>query len=342
MKNSKRIFALLMAFVMMFSLTGCTIVDIDFMLNGWDGVVNGEVVWENPKRNQQQIAEDEKAKEEADAQEEEEEDAQTEDVEEVTEVVTEVNDKGETVTKVVTVTKPASTGNKTPANKPSNSGSNSGSQTQSTTKPNGSTTNTTTKASGNSPAAPTTAEIINTYKTAANKIKSNTSGVTCTRTREKYIELGGNISGLSASIVKSAFSEKDDTKAKTVTGSSIANDFIVEKQSYVCNLTEADVKSATMTQSGNNTLIVIKVKDDTDQAQGHSNKAVSAKAVADLAVNLSVGKLKYMACKDVYLEATINSKGQLINLHTYMPAYFYATDEYFAVALEQWWTISYT
>lgn len=329
MKQSKRLSALIITLVMMLTLTGCSL-DMDFMKLGWDGVVKGEVIWENPKRNQDKIAEETKPEEETTEPEDEEE----------TEVVTEVNEKGETVTKTVKKSSnkaaaPTSNGtatNQQSGNTAGKTNSNAGGQTAPTNN----------SGNSNTPAAPTTADIVNTYKTAANRIKSNTSGVTCTRTREKYIELGGNISGISAGIVKSAFSEKDDTKAKVVTGSSIKNDFIVEKQSYVCNLTEADVKSATMTKSGDNTIIVIKVKDDTDQAQNYSNKAVSATAVSDLAVPLSVGKLKYMACKDVYIEATINAAGQLINLHSYMPAYFYATDEYFAVALEQWWTISYS
>ena len=148
---------------------------------------------------------------------------------------------------------------------------------------------------------------------------------------------------MSASIVKSAFSEKDDTKAVTYTSQSdIKSKFIVEKQSYVCNLTGNDVKSATIAKSGNNQVVTIYVKDDVDQAQGYSNKAVSSTAVSDLAVPLSLGKLKYMACKDVRLEATIDGNGRLIALHTYMPAYFYSTDESFGVALEQWWTISYS
>ena len=326
--KGKQIVAVLLATVMIFTLSAC-VVNPDFVRYGWDGVVDGEKVWENPNYTE----EPQTTKEETTTSQEKESEEQKPTDEEKS------SDKKDTTKKVEQKTNQQQTGTSSKSSstnadsqqqqKPS---SNNPSQqnTQSATKP----------ATGEKQL--TTTEIIDFYKNAANPIKTK-SGVTVTRTREKYIELGGNLSGLSASIVKGAFSEKDDTKAVTYTSQSdIKSKFIVEKQSYVCNLTANDVKSATITKSGNNQVVTILVKDDVDQAQGYSNKAVSATAVSDLAVPLSLGKLKYMACKDVKLEATIDANGRLIALHTYMPAYFYSTDESFGVALEQWWSISYS
>lgn len=320
-----RIVAILLSLVMIFTLSAC-VVDIDFVRKGWDGYVDGEQVWENPN-----YAEDPEPVEDETTEPTEEEETTEADEEEETPSDGKKDDKKSSDTKGT-----SKSSSQKKQQKPSSSTVTKQQSTQGTTKPS---SQGTTK-----PAEKTmsVAEIIDFYKSAANPVKTS-SGVTVTRTREKYIELGGNLSGLSASIVKGAFAEKDDTKAVTYTSQSdIKSKFIVEKQSYVCNLTANDVKSATIAKSGNNQIVTIYVKDDVDQAQGYSNKAVSATAVSDLAVPLSLGKLKYMACKDVRLEATIDGNGKLIALHTYMPAYFYATDESFGVALEQWWTISYS
>ena len=326
--KNNRVVAVLLSFVMIFTLSAC-VVDIDFARKGWDGYVDGEQVWENPN-----YAEDPEPVEEETTEPAEEEET-TEAVEE--EETSSDAKKDDKKSKKSSDTKSTSKSSSQQQQKKPSTGTVTKQQsTQGTTKP---------SSQGTTKAAEKTmsvAEIVDFYKNAANPVKTM-SGVKVTRTREKYIELGGNLSGLSASIVKGAFSEKDDTKAVTYTSQSdIKSKFIVEKQSYVCNLTGNDVKSATIAKSGNNQVVTIYVKDDVDQAQGYSNKAVSATAVSDLAVPLSLGKLKYMACKDVRLEATIDGNGRLIALHTYMPAYFYATDESFGVALEQWWTISYS
>lgn len=325
-KNNKMVVVLL-SLVMIFTLSAC-VVDADFARKGWDGYVDGEQVWENPN-----YAEDPEP-----AEEPEEETTEPAEEEETTEAGEEEEEtkasKGEKKSSDIKSTSKSSSQQQ--QKKPSTGTVTKQQSTQGTTKP---------SSQGTTKAAEKTmsvAEIVDFYKNAANPVKTM-SGVKVTRTREKYIELGGNLSGVSASIVKSAFSEKDDTKAVTYTSQSdIKSKFIVEKQSYVCNLTGNDVKSATIAKSGNNQVVTIYVKDDVDQAQGYSNKAVSSTAVSDLAVPLSLGKLKYMACKDVRLEATIDGNGRLIALHTYMPAYFYSTDESFGVALEQWWTISYS
>lgn len=375
--NHRRLTALLMALIMIFTLSGCTVVDIDFMRYGWDGIVNGVMIWFNPERQGHQDDNDAEAADNStadDAEKADDEDADADDADSSDDKGSKKGDskKGDSKKGDSKKSGGSATGNggSQNSNSGSQSGSNGGSSSQGSNSgsqggSSGSQGGNSDSQGGNSSSGDnsgsqggssssgdnsgsqgstektyTTEEAVNLYKNAANPVKS-TSGYTVTRTREKYIELGGNLSGISASIVKKAFSAKDDTTQKTYSSQSdIQKSFVVEKQSYVCALTASDVKSATVTPSGNNLIVKIYVKDDDGKNQNYSNKAVSATAVSDLAVPLSMGKLDYMACKDVWLEATINASGQLINLHTYMPAYFYGGSEYFAVALEQWWTIS--
>ncbi len=322
----KRAVALAMALVMVLSLTGCGADGslINFITEGWDGVVNGVKIW--PEEEQTTAPKET-------SEEEESTEAETE---VVTEVVTdkEGNKKvvKKTVTKAATNTQNASQQNvsKSQSNGgASNTGSNSGSNS--------------TSSAGTTAAAKTsytTAEALELYKSAANPIKTM-SGVTVTRTREKYTEVGEkNLSGLSGTIIGKAFAPKDDTSQKVLsTQSDIIKSFVVEKQNYVCNLTVNDVKSATVKQSGNNLIVTIYVKDDTTENQNYSNKAVSATAVADLAATFSSGLV--MKCKDVRVTATIDANGRLINLNTYMPGYFTKGDQKFGAAIEQWWTIAY-
>lgn len=309
MKKTSRIISLFLAFVMMFSLTACWEKESSFLTDGWDG------------GKEPTTAEEETTLEEETSLEEEE------------------TKKSDSTTKK----------NQTAANKPSSnkgsasSGSQSGNSQPSKPQSSGSqsSANTSTKTTAAAQKTYTAAEALELYKAAANPIKTK-SGVTCTRTREVYTDLGGNLSGGSAGIIKRFFGEKDDTDQVVVTGSSdIVKSFVVEKQNYVCDLTTGDIKSATVKTSGNNKIVTIYVKDDTN-GTNYSNKAVSAQAVSDLAVGLALGSLDTMRCKNVRVTATIDANGRLVQLNTYMPAYFYGGEEYFGAAIEQWWTISYS
>lgn len=339
-KKYSRVIALLMAVFMAFSLTGCTSdnVYLTFLFEGWDGIVDGEVVWENGS-GKEVTDEEGTTGEETTAEGEEATDESGEVV--VEEVVT--DESGETVTKkdgtpVKTTKKVSKTqsGVKKPGSTASNSskpGSTAskkptgGTQTPATTLP--------------AKTSYTTAEALDLYKTAANKIKTMADGaVTCTRTREVYTEVGEkNLSGLSGTIISKAFAPKDDKSQKVLSSKSdIAKSFVVEKQSYVCALTTSDIKSASAKTSGNNVIVTIYVKDDTS-GQNYSNKAVSATAVADLAETFSSGL--NMSCKNVRVTATIDANGRLVSLNTYMPSYFSKDDQKFGAAIEQWWSISY-
>lgn len=326
-KNYKRIVALTMALVMAFSLTGCGSQGslIQFMTEGWDGVVNGVKIW--PEEESTTASSE-------DASDEESTEPETE---VVTEVVTDKEGHKKVVTK--TVTKAASKtqgGTQQTASKNQGGSNNAGTGSNTGSNTGGSTGGNTTPAK----TSYTTAEAVELYKAAANPIKTM-SGVTVTRTREVYTEVGEkNLSGLSGTIIGTAFAPKDDTKQKVYSSQSdIIKSFVVEKQNYVCNLTANDVKSATVKQSGNNLIVTIYVKDDTTDNQNYSNKAVSATAVADLAATFSSGLV--MKCRDVRVTATIDANGRLINLNTYMPGYFTKDDQKFGAAIEQWWTISY-
>ena len=327
-KNKKRIVALTMAIVMALSLTGCGSQGslINFITEGWDGVVTGVKIW--PEEEVTETAEE--------ASEEKTSEAEAE-TEVVTEVVTDKEGHTKVVKKTVTKTAP---------------NSQSGSQ-QGAAKAQGNSGNTASGGTSNSNAGSNTgtatvpakttytaAEAVELYKAAANPIKTM-SGVTVTRTREVYTEVGEkNLSGLSGTIIGKAFAPKDDTKQKVLSSQSdIIKGFVVEKQNYVCNLTANDVKSATVKQSGSNLIVTIYVKDDTTDNQNYSNKAVSATAVADLASTFSSGLV--MKCRDVRVTATIDANGRLINLNTYMPSYFTKGDQKFGAAIEQWWTITY-
>ena len=329
MTNGKnRIVAMLLSLIMIFTLSAC-VVDVDFARKGWDGYVDGEQVWENPNYAEDPEPVEEPEEETTEPEEEvtEEEDATAESGEKVTKA------KGDNKSKTATSNKTQpNTSSQQAAPQTNGNATSQAQQSQSAAKP---------QANNATQSGPTQAEILELYKTAANKVKT-TSGVTATRTREVYTEVGEkNISGIGGSIINMAFGPKDDNKAKTVSGqSNLIKGFVVENQNYVCALTESDIKSATLNQSGSNKIITIYVKDDTTNNQNYSNKAVSATAVADLAATFQGGLV--MKCRDVRITATLDQNDRLINLNTYMPSYFTKDDQKFGAAIEQWWTISYS
>ncbi|NLL63407.1 MAG: hypothetical protein GX241_04095 [Ruminococcaceae bacterium] len=327
-KRHSKITAILLATVMMFSLSACSL-DMDFLAYGWDGEVDGEIVWINEKR---QALEKARENENVDGEASEETGAASGETGEAGKTDAEAGDGEDASTE---------NGKDTGATK---------TDAQKKTDPakkTGGGTSTGTPSSGTKPTAPpagktyTTAEAIDLYKAAANPIKTTTGkSITATRVRETYTEVGeNNLSGPSAGIVKKAFGPKDDRKEVVVNGQSdLIKKFVVEKQNYVCNLTANDVKSATVKTSGSNTIVTIYVKDDTS-GQNYSNKAVSATAVYDIAKIFMSGVS--MSCKNVRVTATIDGNGRLVHLNTYMPAYFTKGDESFGAAIEQWWEISY-
>lgn len=165
----------------------------------------------------------------------------------------------------------------------------------------------------------TSAEALELYKSAANKAKSSAASVNCDY--ETITKISGEIPalyesfGFKAGRTNNKYSSKDK--------------FPVENQSYACNLTAADIKSASVTDNGSSKVVTIYVKDDDAGTYSHSKKCVST-------ISIPIGK---WTCKGVVLRGTINDKGQMTNLYYSMPVYVTQGSDAFAFKLEQSWSI---
>lgn len=127
----------------------------------------------------------------------------------------------------------------------------------------------------------TTAEIINKFNTASNKIKSSSKSITqnyCENTQVSTPEINNSIIKSAADTLISANMGRDKKK-NNVTYSTPADKqakYPIAGQSYTSKLTESDVKSATISTSGNVSTITIKLKDDATPNTGtHAKKAFS-------------------------------------------------------------------
>lgn len=299
MKKSPRIVSLTLALVMLLSLTACAEKEMDFLKNGWDGGKEPTTVEETTL----------------------EEETTPENGEEAT------DNSAESTTK-----KGSSSTSKKPSSNKGNSGSQSSGSQNSGSQNSGSQSSGSqssgTKATQTTQKTYTAAEALELYKTAANKVKT-TDGVTCTRTKEVITTISGEIPSLYQSF---GFKEGTNTEQKILSSKGdIKDDFCVEGQSFVCNLTSADIKSATVTYSGNNKIVTINVKDDTAGTYDRSSKCVST-------ISIPIGT---WTCKGVVVKGTINANGQLTSLYYKMPTYVTSGGDSFAFALEQYWTITH-
>ncbi len=183
----------------------------------------------------------------------------------------------------------------------------------------------------------TQSEILNLYKTAANQVKNMSSGVSVTFIDETYNQVG---SGDPPALVKTFFPTGTKAKNKTYNKQSdIQKNFVVEKESYVCALTDADIISATITESGSNKIITIRVKDDTNDSQNYSNKAISSSALASVAGTFTGGMT--IKCSNVSVKATLDSSNRLIALTTNGQYNFAKGSDAFSMSQVQNWSISY-
>lgn len=172
----------------------------------------------------------------------------------------------------------------------------------------------------------TISEILDFYKSAANPLKSSPTAVV-TRTKEVLTAISGEIPLL----YRAGFKEGEKTeqvKAGANQKESILKRFTVENQSFVCDLTEDDVESATCTRSGEVYTVTINVKDDDEGTYSRSKKCVST-------VQIPVGT---WTCKGVKIIATIKDD-KLLTLYYDMPTYGTLLADSFAFSLEQWWTV---
>ena len=125
----------------------------------------------------------------------------------------------------------------------------------------------------------TAAEALELYKTAANKVKS--SAKSATRTSETIKTIKGSIPSMYSTF---GFKEGTNTEKVVATGSSALKDkFPVEGKSYTCNLNASDIKSATVSNNGSNKVVTIVVKDDSEGTYDKSSKCVST-------ISIPIGK----------------------------------------------------
>ncbi|MBP9988223.1 MAG: hypothetical protein KBT46_01865, partial [Ruminococcus sp.] len=127
----------------------------------------------------------------------------------------------------------------------------------------------------------TTAEIINKFNTASNKIKSGSKSIKqnyCENTQVSTPEINNGVIKSAADKLISANMGRDKTKNNVIysTPADKQAKYPIAGQSYTSKLTESDVKSATISTSGNISTITIKLKDDTTPNTGtHAKKAFS-------------------------------------------------------------------
>ena len=127
----------------------------------------------------------------------------------------------------------------------------------------------------------TTAEIVDKFNTASNKIKSGSKSIKqnyCENTQVSTPEINNSVIKSAADKLISANMGRDKTK-NNVTYSTLADKqakYPISGQSFTSKLTASDVKSATISTSGNISTITIKVKDDPTPNTGtHAKKAFS-------------------------------------------------------------------
>lgn len=146
-----------------------------------------------------------------------------------------------------------------------------------------STTATTTEKSTKSADKMTKAEIINLFNNAANGAKTNAKSIKQNYSKNAQvtgIELKNKtLAGLADSLIAANVGEDESKHDVTYTGTDKEKNFPVAGQSWASKLTEADVKSAEIKESGNTYNVVIKLVDDTQDnlkaGEGHAGKAIS-------------------------------------------------------------------
>ena len=114
--------------------------------------------------------------------------------------------------------------------------------------------------------AMTKAEIVDLFKTSANKIKTDAKTVTRNyedlQHNEEKLEVPSALKSIGSSLI-STFLKKDETPVN-YSGQEIIDNYPVKGQSYVTNLTENDVTEATITDDGTYYNITLKFPEETD------------------------------------------------------------------------------
>ncbi|MBQ2775798.1 MAG: hypothetical protein IJF40_07935 [Clostridia bacterium] len=142
----------------------------------------------------------------------------------------------------------------------------------------------------------TTAEILEYFNTAINKVKPNSKSITCKYLKNSQAgraELGnlpGFIQDMANDLISSNMGEDEAKKNKTVTSAAEKNAlFAVENQSWSSKLGVNNIQSATLKESNGSYIITINVKPDEASANisygaGNTPKAfsvVTPKSITD-------------------------------------------------------------
>ena len=120
---------------------------------------------------------------------------------------------------------------------------------------------------GNNTGAPSSkADIVKLYNESANKIKTSASKVTRNyedlQHNSEYTEMPGALQSIGSGLI-SSFLKKDETPVD-YTGADITANYPVKGESYVSQITEADLSDATCTDDGTNYNITLKFNECTD------------------------------------------------------------------------------
>ena len=114
--------------------------------------------------------------------------------------------------------------------------------------------------------AMTKAEVVELFKTSANKIKTDAKTVTRNyedlQHNEEKLEVPAALKSIGSSLI-STFLKKDETPVN-YSGQEIIDNYPVKGQSYVTNLTESDVTEATCTDDGTYYNLTLKFIEETD------------------------------------------------------------------------------
>lgn len=177
-----------------------------------------------------------------------------------------------------------------------------------------------------------TAQIVEKYNKAANEAKSSSKSIKqnyCENTQVTPLEVNNAVlKPIANKLVESNIGR--DKKKNGVVYTSNADkvkNFPVSGQSWASKLTADDVKSATITKSGNVSTITIKVKDDMTPNKGtHNGKAfslVTKQQIVDGAGSAGMAFIKEPSIELRYKNSVIKAKidettGRLISANYYI------------------------
>lgn len=176
------------------------------------------------------------------------------------------------------------------------------------------------------------AQIITMFNNAANNAKSGAKSIHQNYTKNTQvsgIELRNKmLASLADKLIAANMGEDESKHDKTYTGGDKAGYFPVAGQQWASKLTEADVKSATVTEKNGTYSVVIKLVDDTQKnlkvGEGHAGKAISLvtkEQIVDGAGSAGMAVIKEESIKVSHsgcvIKATIDKDGKLKTANYY-------------------------